>query len=198
MHKVFILVLLLSSVSLRAEDFKILFINTENIQIGKVTYVAGDVFNDSEEIFWKDGRQAMKVLSLETNKQYILASEDFNQRRLKSVKDFIIKSNRLSTRGFGDLSTVASQIGNPIYWLSPTSIPINYKPDAGEYFFIKVKEQEILLEMKDGQLVFDEKIWRDGERIPIEADLYFHYIDGENILVSSGIQILPLPSELHI
>lgn len=95
MRKIVLLALLLVSVSLRAEDFKILFINTESIKIGKTTRVAGDVFSDAEKIFWKDGKQAMKVMSLDTKKQYVLVSEDFRQRKLKSAKDFIVKNNEL-------------------------------------------------------------------------------------------------------
>ena len=41
-------------------------LNTESINIGSVSRKTGDVFSDSEKIFWKDGKQAMKVLSLET------------------------------------------------------------------------------------------------------------------------------------
>ena len=183
MRKIVLLALLLLSVSLRAEDFKILFINTESIKIGKTTRVAGDVFSDAEKIYWKDGKQAMKVLSLDTKKQYVLVSEDFRQRKLKSAKDFIVKNNRLSTRGIGNLSSVAALLGDRIYWLNPTLITIEYEPEEGEFFFLKAKDEEIKLEMDGQQLILDERIW--GESVPsqIETDLYFHYKDGENELV---------------
>ena len=82
MRKILLYALLLASVSLQAEDFKILFINTESIKIGKNTCVAGDVFSGGDKILWKDRKQAMKVISLETKKQYVLVSEDFKQRKL--------------------------------------------------------------------------------------------------------------------
>ena len=198
MRKFCILVLLLVSASLHAEDFKILFINTESIKIGKNTCVAGDVFSDGDKIFWKDGKQAMKVISLETKKQYVLVSEDFKQKKLKSAKDFIVKNNRLSTRGIGNLATVAGQFGEKVYWLNPTLISIDYEPEDGEYFFLKVKDEEIRLEMEDQQLVLDDHIWGEKNPNPTETDLYFHYNDGDNELVSSGILIIPLPSEIHL
>lgn len=198
MRKIVLLALLLLSVSLRAEDFKILFINTESIKIGKTTRVAGDVFSDAEKIYWKDGKQAMKVLSLDTKKQYVMVSEDFRQRKLKSAKDFIVKNNRLSTRGIGNLSSVAALLGDRIYWLNPTLITIDYEPEEGEFFFLKAKDEEIKLEMDGPQLIFDERIW--GESVPsqIETDLYFHYKDGENELVDPGVLIIPLPNEIHL
>ena len=198
MRKIVLLALLLLSVSLRAEDFKILFINTESIKIGKTTRVAGDVFSDAEKIYWKDGKQAMKVLSLDTKKQYVLVSEDFRQRKLKSAKDFIVKNNRLSTRGIGNLSSVAALLGDRIYWLNPTLITIDYDLENGEYFFLKVKDKEIRLEMEDQQLVLDDHIWGDNNPSPTEVDLYFHYKDGDNELVNSGILIIPLPSEISL
>lgn len=198
MRKIVLLALLLVSVSLRAEDFKILFINTESIKIGKTTRVAGDVFSDAEKIFWKDGKQAMKVMSLDTKKQYVLVSEDFRQRKLKSAKDFIVKNNRLSTRGIGNLSSVAALLGDRIYWLNPTLITIEYEPEEDEFFFLKANDEEIKLEMDGTQLIFDGRIW--GESVPsqIETDLYFHYKDGENELVDPGVLIIPLPNEIQL
>lgn len=198
MRKIVLLALLLVSVSLRAEDFKILFINTESIKIGKTTRVAGDVFSDAEKIFWKDGKQAMKVMSLDTKKQYVLVSEDFRQRKLKSAKDFIVKNNRLSTRGIGNLSSVAALLGDRIYWHNPTLITIEYEPEEDEFFFLKANDEEIKLEMDGTQLIFDGRIW--GESVPsqIETDLYFHYKDGENELVDPGVLIIPLPNEIQL
>lgn len=198
MRKIVLLALLLLSVSLRAEDFKILFINTESIKIGKTTRVAGDVFSDAEKIYWKDGKQAMKVLSLDTKKQYVLVSEDFRQRKLKSAKDFIVKNNRLSTRGIGNLSSVAALLGDRIYWLNPTLITIEYEPEEGEFFFLKAKDEEIKLEMDGQQLILDERIWGASVPSQIETDLYFHYKDGENELVDPGVLIIPLPNEIHL
>lgn len=183
---------------MRAEDFKILFLNTENIKIGKTVRTVGDTFSDGEKIFWKDGKQAMKVISLESKKQYVLVSEDFKQKKVKSTKDFIVKNNRLSTRGIGNLATVAGQVGEKVYWLNPTLITIDYEPDDDEYFFLKVRDEEIRLEMVNQQLVLDEHIWEENNPSPAEVDLYFHYKDGDNELVSSGILIIPLPSEIHL
>ena len=198
MRKIVLLALLLVSASLRAEDFKILFINTGSIKIGKTTRIVGDVFSDAEKIFWKDGKQAMKVMSLDTKKQYVLVSEDFRQRKLKSAKDFIVKNNRLSTRGIGRLSDVGGQVGDLIYWFDPTLITIDYDLDEGDYFFLRVDENDLPIDVVDSQLVFDSRIWGDTEPRQIEVDLFFHCADGQDELVQPGIELVPLPNEVPL
>ena len=198
MRRLFLFVLLFVSTSLMAEDFKILFINTDSIKIGKNTCVAGDVFSDTGNIFWKDSKQAMKVISLDTKTQYVMVSEDFKNRKLKSAKDFIVKYNRLSTRGIGSLSSVAHQIGDKLYWFNPTLVKIDYELEDGEYFFIMAGNEKIQLEMDDQQLVLDGRLWGEADPAPIEIDLYFHYQNGEDVLVNSGILITPLPSKIQL
>lgn len=198
MRKLLLFVMLFVSTSLMAEDFKILFINTDSIKIGKNTCVAGDVFSDTGNIFWKDSKQAMKVISLDSKTQYVMVSEDFKNRKLKSAKDFVVKYNRLSTRGIGSLSSVASQIGEKLYWFNPTLIKIDYELEDGEYFFIMAGNKRIQLEMDDQQLVLDERLWGDENPAPIEIDLYFHYQNGDDVLVNSGILVTPLPSKIQL
>lgn len=197
MRKILFLILLLDSLSLYAEDFKILYLNTESVKIGRTVRKIGDTFKDNEVIHWKkDKRQAMKVLSLDTKKHYVMVSEDFKQRKMKSAKDYLEKNNRLSTRGLGSLSTVSSQIGDKIYWLESASVSIDYEPYPEEYFLLKCEGREVALTIVDGQLVFDRSIWCGDEPHQLEADLYYHYKEGDNELVSSGILIVPMPSKI--
>lgn len=198
MRRVFFILTLLVSASVYAEDFRILFLNTDSIKIGKNECRVGDTFSDAEKIVWKDGKQAMKVISLETKRQYVFVSEDFKHRKMKSAKDFIVKNNRLSTRGLGNLSSVEAAIGDRIYWVDPILIAIDYEPEAGEYFFLNYSGKTVTLGIEDGQLVFDSRIWGDGECAPVEAELYFHYKDGEDELVSPSVAITPIPEEIHL
>ena len=196
MRKLLLISLLAVSVILRAEDFKILYVNTGTVKIGKTLCSNGDVFNGDDKIYWSNKNQAIKALSLETKKQYIFVSDDFKKRKLKSARDLIIKSNRLSTRGLGDLSSVASQVEDRLYWLNSIAIPIDYEPEQGEYFFLKIQGQEVMLAYDDGQLIIDDSIWSGGEQIPIITELYFHHNDGENESIKSEVLIIPLPSEI--
>ena len=198
MRRFLLILTLFASVSVYAEDFKILFVNSESIKIGKAVRKAGDTFSDTERIYWKDGKQAMKVISLETKKQYVLVSEDFKKKKMKSAKDFILKNHRLSTRGLGRLSDVGDQIGDYLYWFDPTLISIDYELDEGEYFFLRIEEKDLPIDIVDSQLLFDSRIWGDKEPRQLETDLYFHYNSGENELVDPGIIIIPLPEEIHL
>ena len=104
MRKLFILLAICISASAAAQDFKILFVNTGTVKIGGKELSAGDVFNQTDNIQWSNDKQAIKALSLSDNKQYIFVSEDFKERKLKSAKDYLVKTNRLSTRGSGSSS----------------------------------------------------------------------------------------------
>ena len=198
MRKLLIVFLLMLPMLSCAENFKILFLNTENIRIGTGTYKEGDIFNDGEKIYWKHAKQAMKVVSLESNRQYVMVSEDFKQRKLKSAKDFLVKNNRLSTRGLGEMSSVAERVGTKLYWIDPVRIAIDYKLDEGEYFLLKWDSHAVSIPVEDGQLVLDSSIWDGIVPHPTVADLFFHYADGEEEIVGSDILIIPLPTELFL
>ncbi len=139
----------------------------------------------------------MKVISLETKKQYILVSEDFKQRKMKSAKDFIIKNNRLSTRGSGQLSRIAAQFVDRVYCFNPTLITIDYNLDDGESFFLQIGERAVPLEMDGPQLILDDRIWGVRDSSPIVADLFIQYANGKNELIRSGILIIPLPNSVQ-
>lgn len=196
MRRVFFILMLLISASVYAEDFRILFLNTDSIKIGKNVCRIGDTFSDAEKIVWKDGKQAMKVISLETKRQYIFVSEYFKHRKMKSAKDFIVKNNRLSTRGLGSLSSVGAQIGDCIYWLDPVLITVNFEPEDNEYFFLSFDGKESRLGFNGGQLIFDASIWGEGDPLQIEADLFYHFSDGESELVIPRLSIVPLPQRI--
>ena len=193
MRKVLLLLLLCMTTTAVAEDFKILFVNTGTIRIGGKDLERGDVFSDSDKISWTDAKQAIKVLSLTSHKQYVFVSTDFNERKLKSAKDYLVKTNRLSTRGSGSLSSIGRQIGETLYVVDTTEVSISYEPDESEYFFLLRGGNRINLTYHDGRLVFTPDIWA-GKEEPITVDLFFHYADGDEECVIEELCILPLPS----
>ena len=197
MRRILLLFAICLSVNATAQDFKILFVNTGTIRIGDKDLAAGDVFSQSETIHWADAKQAMKVLSLSDKKQFIFAATDFKERKMKSAKEYLVKSNRLSTRGSGSLSSVVRQIGETLYVIDTTSVAINYTPDESEFFFLLSDGSRHELEYKDGKLIFTPDIW-DGFQEPISVDLYFRYADDKEELVVDGLSIVPLPKTVQI
>ena len=194
MRKLLILLAICISTNAAAQDFEILFVNTGTVKIGRKELSAGDVFNQSDNIQWSDEKQAIKALSLSDNKQYIFVSEDFKEHKLKSAKDYLVKTNRLSTRGSGSLSSVGRKLSDTIYAMDTTMIPIDYIPDESEYFFVVKKDRRFVLEFQDNHLLFSPELWAENE--PVEVDLFYHYADGEEECVKEGIQIVPLPKEI--
>ena len=195
MRKLFILLAICISASAAAQDFSILFVNTGTVKIGGKELSAGDVFNQSDNIQWSNDKQAIKALSLSDNKQYIFVSEDFKERKLKSAKDYLVKTNRLSTRGSGSLSSVTRQVGETIYVMDSTRVPISYVPDESEYFFLLFGEKRHKLAHSEGNLFFDADIFNSEETLT--ADLYFHYADGEEECLIEGLCIILLPTIIN-
>ena len=186
--------LLCVSFAASAQDFEILFVNTGTIKIGGKDLKKGDVFYESDKISWKDDKQAMKVLSLSDYKQYVLVSPEFKQNKIKTVKDYLVRTNRMSTRGSGSLSSVARQLGNTVYVVDTTRIPIAYQPDESEYFFLVSSGKRFELGYKDGHLVLSPDIWK--EESPVTCELHFHFSDGEEECVMEELSIIPLPKEI--
>ena len=194
MHKLLLMLSLCISLSATAQDFKILFVNTGTIRVGGKELKAGDVFNQDETIQWTEPKQAMKVQSLTDKQRYIFVSEDFSDHKMKSAKDYLVKSNRLSTRGSGSLSSVGRKMSDTIYVMDEEMIPIDYVPDESEYFFVTNGAGRFVLDFQDKHLLISPEIWADNE--PVEVDLFYHYADGEEECVKEAIQIIPLPKEL--
>ena len=197
MRKIVLLLLFFVSVSSAAQDFKILFVNTETIRIGGKDLKKGDVFFESDKISWKGDKQAMKVLSLSDNKQYVLVSNEFKQKKVNSAKDYLVRSNRLSTRGAGSLSGVARQLGSTIYVVDTTRVPVAYVPQEAEYFFLILSSgRRFNIGYDDGHLVFSPEIWQ-GESVS-SGELFFHYSDGIEECVIDNLSIISLPETIQI
>ena len=183
-----------ASISISAQDFKILFLNTETIRIGEKNLAVGDCFYKSETIHWSDAKQAMEVLSLQDNYQYVFASPDFKTRKLKSAQDYLVKSNRLSTRGSGSLFSVGRKLSDTIYAMDATMVPVDYVPDASEYFFVTNQGKRYVLAYDEGCIVFSPEVWANNG--VTDVDLFYHHANGEEECIKEGIQIIPLPKEL--
>lgn len=194
MRRFLLLFAICLSVSATAQDFKILFVNTGTIRIGDKDLSAGDIFSQSETIHWSDAKQAMKVMSVSDKKQFIFAATDFKDRKMKSAKEYLVKTNRLSTRGSKSLSSAVRKMDDPIYAIDTTMVAIDYDPKESEFFFVTDGDRRINLELRDGYLLLTPDIWADNESV--EVDLYYHYSDGTEECIKDGLLIVTLPKEI--
>ena len=80
------------------EQYKILFLNISPVEIAGRECKVNDCFHVNDKIEWKDKKQVMKVLSLSTQKQSVIAARDFSAGKHKTLSSYIIQTKRLSTR----------------------------------------------------------------------------------------------------
>ena len=102
MRKAYVLTLvLLFTLVIFADDYKILQLNTSYVKIGNRNCTKGDVFSDESVIFWEKDKQAFKAQNLNTKEIKLFAEPDFRAKGSKTIKDYYVKSKRLSARGNG-------------------------------------------------------------------------------------------------
>lgn len=166
MKRLFLLLALVSLVSFNtilAETYKILFINTPTIKIGKSELKVGDTFNDDQLIKWGSPKQAIKVLNTRNNKMRIITAVQAADS--KSLKDYFVKTNRMSTRGNGfvDIEEMAQQLSTSFYLLDQVSFDEFLDVDDDHCFVMTYQASG---ETKEYKLV------ADGGRVLITRDLF--------------------------
>lgn len=102
--------LVISFIPVKADKYRILYTNSNQIKIGNRTAVRGMIFTDNDEIQWSSEKQAIKVLNLSTKRVKILPSAAFIKHNAKTLRSLLIKNKHLSTRGFGSFKTEVDTI----------------------------------------------------------------------------------------
>ena len=98
-----LLVFMMTSLTLCAEEpvvFCIEFLNCKRIQIGNEWLKTHETFLSNKIIHWKNGRQYMRVRSLNNPKKvYGVTMEGFKEAKVQTLHDFLVKTNSTSSRG---------------------------------------------------------------------------------------------------
>lgn len=190
------------SMTLLADNYKILQMNTSSVKIGNKLYKAGDVFPDSDPISWANDKQAIKAMNLNTKQIKLFAAKVFKDIEAKSIKDYFLKNSHLSTRGgvvtFSDLT---DELSDTIYLYESVQIESPVKIDSISSYLISYEQNGI-------------KIWRTlmstdkyfyicrelfGENIDggeYTLTLYFRKKGMEDFLISNDIEIVLLPLDV--
>lgn len=74
----FLLSLILAVIQILADDYKVLFVNDNNLRFvnGKIVKV-GAIFSDVKDIDWKMEKQAIKAINLNTKKQTLFVGKNW-------------------------------------------------------------------------------------------------------------------------
>lgn len=145
--KQFLLILLaFLAMSVDAGKLKILFVNTKTINIGGKTLKRGSVFDEKDVIAWSSPNQAIKVEVLATKKVMVMTAKKIKKE--KTIADYYLKSNKLSTRGSNYSDDVLYEDEKFDTALNDTCYlwdSINYvswlPTDDDNYFYLKYKIQ---------------------------------------------------------
>lgn len=171
------LLIILVAATLWADDYKILKMNTASIKIGNRTCKSGDVFSDKSVIYWKGDKQAFKAQNVKTKEIHLFAAPAFQTCGSRTVKEYYVKNNHLSTRGgLFSLNYLAEEIGDTLYLWDRVEIESPYQLDSTSYFYITYMDST-------GNHI-QKKLDSDNDSIFVDKTIFTHEITQNGIHVS--------------
>ncbi len=81
-----------------ADNYRVLYVNSDRIRIGKRYAAVGDIFKDTDTIVWSSQQQAMKVLNLNNKRVFICTAQSLTKNKSHSLYDYLTSTKRISTR----------------------------------------------------------------------------------------------------
>lgn len=187
---------------LLADNYKILQINTSSVKIGNQLCKIGDVFSDETPILWSNAKQALKAMNLQTKQIRLFVANNFFNTKAKSVKDYYIKTNHLSTRGgMISFSDLADELSDTIYLYDTMQIESPIKIDSiSSYLISYVQDGEKMwrtLMSTDNHFFFSRELFcEDIDGGEYTLTLYFRKKGMKDYMISDSVEIVLLP--LHL
>ncbi len=161
MRKFLLLFFCAFSLSMLADTYKILFVNTEYITIGGKQLKAGDSFEDTDLITWSSDKQAFKAQNIKSKKIKLFVSVQMKDS--KSVADYYLKSNILSTRGNERYEHLDDILSDSCYYLlDSVKLKTWIKSTPNDYFMLRYNI--------NGQ-DYNVKLSGEAEYITLNSDL---------------------------
>lgn len=162
---IFVFLILFAVLSLWADNYKIMKMNSSSIKIGNRMCKPGDTFSDKSIIYWTSEKQAIKAQNERTKKISLFAAPAFKNSESRTVKEYYVKNNHLSTRGglFG-LDDLAAELGDTLYLWERMKIESPYQLDSVSYFYLSFNDTigilvQKLLECDQDSIVFDKSLF---------------------------------------
>jgi hypothetical protein len=196
---VFIFTALCLSSALFADDYKILQMNTPSVKIGKQVCKTGDVFPDDSPILWSNDKQAIKAMNLKTKQIKLFAAKVFNDIKAKSIKDYFLKNNHLSTRGgMVSFSDLAEELSDTIYLYDMMQVESPVKIDSLSSYQISYEHNGVkkwrTLASTDKYFFLCRELFDDNDgQAEYTLTLYFRKKGFDDYMVSDEIVIVLLP-----
>jgi len=200
----FLFFILFAVLSLWADNYKILKMNTSSIKIGNRMCKTGDIFSDKSIIYWTTDKQAIKAQNERTKKISVFVAPAFKKSESRTVKEYYVKNNHLSTRGgvFG-LEDLAEELGDTLYLWERMKIESPYQLDSVSYFYVSFNDfngNQIQKKLENEQdsividkAIFDQEIYQKGINVNLR---YSNTRTQENCSVKDSLYIYFIPDEL--
>lgn len=209
---VLILLFAILSLPLKADKYKILYMNYPRLTIDGKEARVGTTFTDQAVIHWARLRQAIKVINLKTKRQSMLVARDLNEKGL-SVIDILTKTRHLSTHDrFGNDKplSIYDQLENIFQdsynLLDSIHIPTSMKMDSTHYFQVEYQygDTKLIKQLphEGSNIVLDRTLFNvDGEILePRDLLLTIVYVDDPSrpsIFVKDNVELFIVPEHIE-
>ena len=153
--------------------------------------------------YWTSEKQAIKAQNERTKKISLFAAPAFKNSESRTVKEYYVKNNHLSTRGglFG-LDDLAAELGDTLYLWERMKIESPYQLDSVSYFYLSFNDTigilvQKLLECDQDSIVFDKSLFdQDYYQNGIIVNLrYSNTSKKEDCSVKDSLFIYFIPDE---
>ena len=170
--------------------------NASYIQIGRHKCKQGDSFSDEDRIKWSSDKEAIKAMNLRTRQIKIFVSEAFSKAKAKSVKEFFLKSNHLSTRGgVATFSDLAEELSDTLYILGPIPIESPVPIDSISSYVISYEDGGTkwrnLMSTEDTFFLSSE-LFNDNQK-ELTLSLFYRRKGSPDFLITDKLVIILLP-----
>lgn len=201
-----VLLVLCFIMSVYADNYKILQMNTQTIKIGNRVCKKGDVFSDDSTIVWTKEKQAFKAQNIETKKIVLFTEPDFKAKNSMTIKDYYLKTNHLSTRDASlTLSELSELLDDTFYLLDTIRIESPIPLDSTRSYHVRYMQNEEVVESvlpsNNDRFMFVRSLFEScdsaaNEEINVSVFFRSKSVDEDYVLTDSmKIVLLPMNFE---
>lgn len=201
--------------ALQAENYRILYVNTDSVRIGGRMLSAGDIFKETEDIQWTEDLQSIKVIGTDSRQILVLVAKEMEGKNKKSVFDYLMPVNAMSMAYrseifsiiFGDTDTTppipnTEYSHSSRYLLDTLFLPVLPDNEGGRYIMeyrhtdrtfriplVKTDSSRIAVPRKDMESIPSGPFTVNVFLVPEKTVEYILYIE--------DMEIIPVPLKLR-
>ena len=192
-----------------ADNYKILYLNSNQIKINGKPAKVGQNFNEKAVITWSEDRQAMKVIETNSHVRYLMVAR-LSEGNEQTAFQILTRNKHLSTHDdsatANNIMQLKAALSNNYDLLDAIEIPTKLKQDDSHYFLCTFQYGDTKLIKKltgnnNNMLVIDKTIFLvDGERLEQrDIKISISYVDGNPetpIFIKRNIELVVIPDKL--